>query len=82
MESSATSELQQLLSIPPTDFRGDSKNQHAVAHATLEALPNSGEEQFLFLQSILELLKGDADKNVEPLPFSLHHTQLSSQQSQ
>lgn len=66
MNSSAASELQQLLCVPPPNFTGNPKNSHGVAHAALEALRDSGDERFLFLRTILEL-RGEARKNEELL---------------
>jgi hypothetical protein len=66
MQQAATTELQQLLSTPPSGFTGNPANTHAVAHAALQALRDAGDPQFLFLRSILEL--SDA-------PTNAHHHQ-------
>ena len=52
---SAAAELQHLLTIAPTGFAGNHGNAHAVAHAALQALRDSGDERFLFFRTILEL---------------------------
>lgn len=56
MQSSAAAELQQLLSIPRVNFQGNARNPTSVAHAALEGIRNSGDERFLFLRTILELI--------------------------
>jgi hypothetical protein len=50
----ASTELQQGLSIPPPDFRGDPNNVAAVTHAALQSLRDAGDPRFLFLRTILE----------------------------
>lgn len=52
--SPAATELQQLLATPPENFQGGN-NPHAIAHASLQALRDSGDLRFLFLRTILEL---------------------------
>lgn len=52
---SATSELQHFLGVPPPDFKGNRNNSHAIAHAALQALRESGDDRFLFLRTLLEL---------------------------
>ena len=63
MQSSATGtaefQLQQLLSTPPPNFTGNPQNPHAVAHASLQALRDAGDEQYLFLRTILEQTAGE-----------------------
>jgi hypothetical protein len=50
----STDQFQLLLSIPPQSFSGLPNNPHAVAHAALETLRESGDTQCLFLKVILE----------------------------
>jgi hypothetical protein len=63
---SATIELRRVLTIPPDDFLSQSNiktttasshshNAFAVAHAALQALRDSGDVQFLFIRTILEI---------------------------
>lgn len=66
MNTSAASTIQRLLSVPPPNFAGNRSSAPAVAHAALQALRDSGDEQFLFLRTILELV-GEAGANEELL---------------
>ena len=66
MNSSAASDLKQLLCVPPPNFAGNPNSAPAVAHAALQALRDSGDERFLFLRTIIEL-RGDVHKNEELL---------------
>jgi hypothetical protein len=50
----AASELQQLLAIPPSNYNGQDNNPHAIAHAVLENLRDSGDPNFLFIRTALE----------------------------
>ena len=52
-------QLQQALSTPPPHWQappGAASNPIAILHASLENLRNTGDEQYLFLRAILELL--------------------------
>ena len=60
-----TIELQRLLATPPPTFAG-AQNPHAIAHASLEALRDSGDPSFLFLRTILEIYSS---------PFEQQHAQ-------
>ena len=64
---SAAAQLQHLLTIPPADYTGNPHNPAAVAHASLQALRDSGDERFLFIRSILELAQQDAHLHEELL---------------
>ena len=66
MNSSAASRIQELLRVPPPNFADNPSSAPAVAHAALQALRDSGDEDFLFLQTVLELI-GDASANEELL---------------
>lgn len=50
----ATTEIQQLLAVSPTNYNGQARNPHAIAHAVLENLRDSGDPNFLFIRTILE----------------------------
>jgi hypothetical protein len=58
---SAVAELEQLLSTPPANFGNSTPagtgvtNAASIAHASLQALRDAGDPQFLFLRCILEL---------------------------
>lgn len=58
---SAVAELEHVLSTPPADFGGSApgtgvtNNDASVAHASLQALRDAGDPQFLFLRCIIEL---------------------------
>jgi hypothetical protein len=54
MMSSATNEIEQLLAVPPPNFCGQTNNPHAIAHAVLENLRESGDVHLLFLRVVLE----------------------------
>lgn len=64
--SSAASELQQLLTVPPADFAGNPHNPAAIALAALQTLRDDGDERFLFLRTLLEL-QGEAARQEELL---------------
>lgn len=66
MNTSAASQIQQLLRVPPPNFEGNPNDAPAVARAALQALRDSCDEQFLFLRTILEL-RGDAGPHEELL---------------
>ena len=56
---SAKAELQQVLSTAPPNWRQHNQQQHnpiAIAHASLQALRDSGDERHLFLRSIFEIV--------------------------
>eukprot|EP00804_Cyclotella_cryptica_P023894 CCRYP_010038-RB/>CCRYP_010038-RB protein AED:0.02 eAED:0.02 QI:286/1/1/1/0.5/0.42/7/2478/1240 len=56
----ATLELQQLLTTPPPSYAGGTlpPNPHAILHASLEYLRDTGDERYLFLRCTLEMLHG------------------------
>jgi len=77
-------QLQQVLSTPPPNWQpplGAPPNAIAILHASLEHLRNTGDEQFLFLRSTLELLTnhgflGASDSANNPTPLSGDEEQL------
>jgi hypothetical protein len=71
-QSSATAELQQLLATPPANFVGNAHNSHAVAHASLEALRDSGDPSYLFLWSILEIFSQQFDHQLAQQELLFH----------
>lgn len=81
--SSPAAELQRLLTIPPADFIGSPHNAASVAHAALQALRDSGDAQYLFIRTILEL-QHDSIRNEELLFYcvtSLRHVILHKWES-
>lgn len=54
MQSTATIELQHLLTTPPVGIAPGNNDPSTIAHSALESLRNSGDENFLFLRTILE----------------------------
>ena len=73
-------QLQQVLSTPPPNWQSPPGPPNAIAilHASLEHLRNSGDEQYLFLRSTLEILSnhGFLGGTSEPTPLSGDEEQL------
>jgi hypothetical protein len=68
MQGTATTDLQQLLSTPTTDFKGP-QNKSAIAHAQLQVLRDSGDAQCLFLRSVFEISQKEITLDKEELLF-------------
>jgi hypothetical protein len=60
----ATNEIEQLLAVPPPNFGGQTNNPHAIAHAVLENLRESGDEHLLFLRVVLELELEQSNRSI------------------
>mgnify|MGYP000393600722 CR=1 FL=1 len=79
----ATQELRQILSTPPPNWQPPPgpPNPITILHASLEHLRNTGDEQYLFLRTLLEVLNGHvffnaADSSQQPTPLSGEEEQL------
>ena len=79
---SATAELQLLLSTPPNnpEWKHQTPNNPiAIAHASLQALRDSGDERFLFLRTIIELVnQRQQQQQQQPLQSSSSSSSLSN----
>ena len=53
---SARAELQQLLQTPPENFKGNTNNPAAIAHASLESVRDLGDPKYLFLRTVIEIV--------------------------
>lgn len=68
--SSAVSELQHYLTIPPPSLNGvHLGNSMAIAHAALQTLRETGDERHLFLRSTLEIAQQQVRVDQEELLF-------------